>query len=134
MFDKKAYSRKYYKEHKNQPRELYVSGEDSARNKIYYENNKDKSKEKYRAHRWKLRNAFFKMYGESCSCCGETIKEFLTLEHLVKNRGSENSYFSYKNAIKKYDPQRYDVLCMNCNFVTRYGEPCPHKNLQKLIK
>ena|ERR1035437_5708008 len=84
----------------------------------------------------KLKNEYLEHYGKKCSCCGETNMRFLTLEHkegngnnhrkdLFKhNVGGVHMYRWLKN---NNFPKEYAVLCMNCNWATRYGEICPHK-------
>ena len=79
-----------------------------------------------------FREKFLEMYGNKCACCGETVYEFLTLEHKKGQVGifykqKESGIKSYRKAIKEYRPDLYEVLCMNCNFSKgRYGY-CPHQ-------
>lgn len=87
-------------------------------------------KEKRNAQNTKARTNFIEMYGGKCSCCGENRVEFLTLEHVHGQVGKrrEVSYTAYRKAVAKYDPSKYDLLCMNCNFSRgKYGY-CPHEN------
>jgi len=73
-------------------------------------------------------------YGSKCVCCGETREAFLTVDH-ANGDGKQHrskvggSGFPIYRAIKKegYSPDKYRILCMNCNWATRYGKPCPHK-------
>ena len=81
----------------------------------------------------KLRAQMFEAYGHSCSCCNETIKEFLTLEHL-NGTGKEHRISAGKGwgalldlRKKGWPKEGYTVLCMNCNFAKRFGKICPHK-------
>lgn len=139
MFDKKNYSAEYYKTHKESMQKS---------SKLYYQNNKEKqkkaNKEYYQTHRdeWKsyyenqqkdknrkIRNLFLEMYGNKCSCCGENIEEFLTIEHIHGQVGQkrESSLTAYKKAISEYRPDLYETLCMNCNWARcRFGS-CPHE-------
>lgn len=82
----------------------------------------------------KVRNRVIKAYGSECACCFETIKEFLTIDHILgdgkKDRetiGSGVQFYRYleKNGFPK---DRYRLLCMNCNFVRRFGKECPHND------
>lgn len=66
--------------------------------------------------------------GCRCTCCGEKLLEFLTLDHIgnskreIKSkmsRGLRTMGFPYKNKIR--------VLCMNCNFAYGIFGYCPHK-------
>lgn len=109
----------------------------------YYQKNRDKIIEKGR--KWSRgnkkrkhenymswRDRFLNMYGRRCSCCGETIVEFLTIEHIQgrnDHRAKRSSYKDYRDAIQEYQPDIYEVLCMNCNHAKgRFGF-CPHQKL-----
>lgn len=71
-------------------------------------------------------------YGGACTCCKESVFEFLTLEHL-NNDGAAHRRAVGRNAqaqlldIKKRGfPPEYTILCYNCNLSKGvYGE-CPH--------
>lgn len=70
-------------------------------------------------------------YGGKCTCCGEHRFDFLTLEHVNRDGKEHREEFSgyaiYRQVIKENFPPRYTILCMNCNFATRFGKICPHK-------
>lgn len=78
-----------------------------------------------------LRDAVFEMYGNQCVCCGETRKEFLTIDH--KNGGGNQER---KNGFKIYHLRKrfleqgvspdFQLLCMNCNFSKGIHGYCPH--------
>ena len=79
----------------------------------------------------KLKLAAFEKYGGSkCSCCGELLLEFLTIDHIDgggnKHRKSINSTFWYWLRNNNY-PEGYRVLCMNCNFSRGIYGYCPHE-------
>lgn len=117
-------NKKHYDENKS---------EINARNREYYYKNKkhlnNKFIETYREHR----KLFLEMYGGKCVCCGESKEPFLAIEHVGGQRNRpkgvrrESSANAYRNAIKMLDKSRYTILCHNCNFATRYGDPCPHQ-------
>jgi hypothetical protein len=78
-----------------------------------------------------------KGYGGKCTCCGETILEFLTLEHKNKDgkihrktKGCLGSMGTYRDIIRRGFPNECTILCMNCNYAERYGHKCPHKALK----
>jgi hypothetical protein len=84
----------------------------------------------------KLRIEIFDHYGWECKCCGETIKEFLSLDHidndgyLDKNpNGDRKSGKELYLLVKKQGfPTKYQTLCMNCNWGKKIGNGiCPHK-------
>ena len=114
------YNKVYKEEHKEQLKKAWHKW---AKKTGYYK--------KEKVNRSKIKERFIRMYGTVCSCCGESRKEFLTLEHIhgqigvkIKESGSK----AYTKAVAKYDPEVYDLLCMNCNFSRgKYGY-CPHDN------
>lgn len=109
--------RKYYHSHKEKIKEQRKTNMETP--KVNAKN--------YRAKRV----AFLDMYGGKCACCGESIEEFLTIEHIHGQRGQKrvSPYKAYKTAVENYDPTTYEILCMNCNHAKgRYGY-CPHQNV-----
>lgn len=93
-----------------------------------------------RDRRARMRAEMFAACGGHCVCCGETAKAFLTLDHIRRDgrqhrlmlggKRVATSYQIYADLKKQGWPKDgYRVLCMNCNFATRYGAACPHKQL-----
>jgi len=82
---------------------------------------------------FKLKKKFHDMYGNRCLCCGETMEEFLTLDHINGQIGKKRDHSSkaYKNATDTYNPSKYRILCMNCNHSIGMRGYCPHANLDK---
>lgn len=86
-----------------------------------------------------LKNQVYDHYGGyKCSCCGESIKEFLTLDHIdndgaehrkgLGNSGSGRGLYLW--IIKNGFPKMFQVLCMNCNWGKRMNNGiCPHKSI-----
>lgn len=80
-----------------------------------------------------------KHYGEKCNCCGEKLIQFLTIDH-TKGDGNKQrrelfghnvgGLHTYRWLKKNNYPDGLQVLCMNCNWATRYGGNCPH-NLER---
>lgn len=86
--------------------------------------------------RAKLKREVVDHYGGKCSCCGETEITFLSLDH-VNNDGAEerrritSGTNMWYHARKEGYPDRYQVLCFNCNhgrFIN--GGVCPHQVIQ----
>jgi hypothetical protein len=80
-------------------------------------------------------NIILATYGPVCKCCGETERGFLTLDHInghgegYHHRKEKGCYGvgMYRDIIKQGCPKdRYRILCIQCNWATRYGKPCPH--------
>lgn len=63
----------------------------------------------------KLYNDFFIMYGDRCSLCGESVRGFLTLDHINNDANGRRSKEEYRRAVKEYKPDEFQVLCYNCN-------------------
>ena len=86
----------------------------------------------------KLRTEVLSHYSNGepkCACCGETIFEFLTIDHVLgngnkhrKSLGGHGSTWFYAWLRRNGYPEEYRVLCMNCNWAAGlYGGHCPHQ-------
>lgn len=84
----------------------------------------------------KCRVSVFEHYGNICACCGETNDLFLSIDH-INNDGHLEVWKSgkriggrqlYQKIVKADYPNKYQLLCMNCNYGKRMnGGICPHK-------
>lgn len=82
-------------------------------------------------------------YGGKCACCGETAHEFLTIDHIhddgaeerrLHGGGRTGGTAQYTRLRQQGWPKdRYQLLCMNCNFAKRNGY-CPHKTGSKTFE
>lgn len=119
-----------------------------AQNKRYYHANRDlemarskkwakENPERYRelvneSHRRsakKIKQEVVSAYGGSCSCCGESEINFLTLDH-VNGRSSVDTLRGekmYRQAKREQFPDCYRVLCFNCNCSIGFYGYCPHE-------
>lgn len=104
-----------------------------SNNRTYYEAHKGdpRIKRNYVNHKMKIKNKLLDMYGRQCVCCSENIREFLTLEHKhgngnIHRKTLGSSLAVWKEASKKYQPDVYEILCMNCNWAKRFNKICPH--------
>lgn len=78
--------------------------------------------------------------GWQCTCCGESHPLFLTLDHInndgAKHRkrfkekyNTRNTELLYREARREGWPKdKYQVLCINCNFAKGHFGECPHKS------
>lgn len=114
------------------------------RAKKYYEEHKEKMKpymsEYNRKWHQKFRIMALDHYSKGkmeCSCCGEKILDFLTIDH-KKNNGTKHrkeigAAHIFRWLVRNNYPEEYDVLCMNCNFAKglKYNNGiCPHKKVK----
>ena len=68
-------------------------------------------------------------YGGQCTCCGETEFVFLAIDHVDNDGAQERTRYTTDQLInrirKEGFPDRYQVLCHNCNWAKHNGG-CPH--------
>lgn len=116
----KEYFREYWRTHKEV---IY------KRTSTYQRKHKEKVRGWSKTYRDELRKKFLEMYGNQCSCCGESAFEFLTIEHKAGQKGMkrENTHKAYRKSIEEYRPDLYEVLCMNCNHSKGTRGYCPHQ-------
>ncbi len=73
------------------------------------------------------------VYGHECNCCSEHRIEFLTLEHKQRDRKRDILEIGYTSnriwlhAAENPDFDRYEILCMNCNWCKGKFGYCPHE-------
>lgn len=95
--------------------------------KIWWDNHPGYNSERDKIEKEKTLNAYG---GCICSCCGETKLPFLTIDHINgggnKHRREIGTDLYRWLRINNFPPG-FRVLCMNCNFATRYGKSCPHE-------
>lgn len=82
--------------------------------------------------RAKLKLDAIKAFGGKCECCDEQHPYFLSLDHKnndgAKQREQFNEQQIYRIARKEGWPRdKYQLLCMNCNFAKGHFGECPHK-------
>jgi hypothetical protein len=113
---------------------------EAKRAKEYRKMNKELITERRVERRKKLKEKVFEEYGGSiCRCCGEDNLYFLTIDH-INNDGAEErrklfgksttglNFYEWLTKNNFPNPEKYQVLCMNCNFgKARNNGICPHK-------
>jgi hypothetical protein len=89
---------------------------------VYYAANKENCDNNTKHSNRRLRAEIIDGLGAVCSCCGETRRNFLSLEHINggghKHRQSHkyNQRSLYKEIIREGFPRdKYTLLCFNCN-------------------
>jgi hypothetical protein len=101
---------------------------------VWAKENKEKRNRSLRARHLRIKIECFQHYGNGeCFCCGETILEFLALDHVnndgTKHRKEKGVGGAALMALLKAEgwPAGFQVACHNCN-IGRYlnGGVCPH--------
>lgn len=124
----RAYQREYEKEYRKTEKA-------KARDRRYRISEKGR---KMMARSRKKRNLEYRRkcisaYGGKCLCCGESILEFLAIDHMNGNgnkhrkenrisAGSSTHYWLVRNNF----PEGFRVLCHNCNMAHGAYGYCPH--------
>ena len=104
----------------------------------YYQEHKKDIIVSQREKRQALRNEVIDAYGGKCACCGETHREFLSIDHIEGGGGShrrtlaETGNYSRKLypflKAEGFPKDKYRLLCMNCNWARMMYGHCPHGN------
>lgn len=136
--------KKIYHENRDQillsNREKYAADENYRKSKLesrarYVEKYDVKTQAKNKAREAKLK--VIDAYGGSCTCCGESHFNFLTIEH-VNNDGHLDrkqhivGIRLYTKIIKLGFPPEYTILCFNCNCAKGIHGFCPHQTNREI--
>lgn len=86
----------------------------------------------------KQRIKVYEAYGNVCKCCGESNYMFLTIDHVNNDGHIERKQYSqgglYSRIIQENFPERYQLLCWNCNTGKRRNNGvCPHQEASTVI-
>ncbi len=134
---RRAYKRQYYKENKDRCNASFNKWR-SGKGKATFNASVARC-QKNKRHR--LRSMILEHYGGTppkCACCGETIIEFLTIDHInndgskqkleiIGHKHSGDSLKLYNWIIQNNYPDDLQILCMNCNWAKRVTGICPHQ-------
>ena len=122
-----------------------ILGKRNEYQKQWYQRNKDNVKARVRAREQSLRAELLEALGNKCSCCGESTKHFLAVDHINGVSDEERELAAqYKRGLKTGRRPRlsgdllyifalarldqFQVLCHNCNLGRELnGGACPHK-------
>lgn len=94
---------------------------------------RERKKALARSYAQKLREEFLAAYGGRCECCEEDEPRFLVLDHRSGDGYADRMMTGGRNQgvlrrlRKEGWPERYRLLCANCNTATSHGRVCPHK-------
>src|SRR5258708_14392176 len=111
--DRVAYMAKYFKDNREKFRQY---------GKKWYDKDPKHANELREARKQVVRNAVFAAYGNKCACCSETIKEFLSVDHVNGGGGKKKKKilgvetFFYLVPGHWFPPDDFTVLFITCNF------------------
>ncbi len=83
-----------------------------------------------------LKQLVIDAYGGGCACCGETTYEFLSIDHKYNDGAEERRRLKTKARcglallrliVREDFPERYQILCYNCNMSKGFFGECPHR-------
>jgi len=101
--------------------------------KKWQQNNRDIVNQSQREGRQRLRDEVFDAYGGKCACCGETRKEYLSIDHIDGNGSEQRKETGARTSQEFYNwlkqnnyPEGFQVLCFNCNCGKRNYSVSPH--------
>jgi len=111
----------------------YICKECNNKNsKEWQRNNRDKHNQQNRKEYRQLINEVIDAYGGKCKCCGETRREYLTIDHVNGDGRKHNREmgFSSPNGLYRWlrqnnYPEGFQVLCFNCNCGKGNYTVCP---------
>lgn len=87
--------------------------------------------------RRELKAELIAAYGGACTCCGCTIFEFLTIDHIFNNGRQERELvgagFRFYSSLKKrgFPKEGHQLHCWNCNSAKYMHHVCPHVSMRK---
>lgn len=96
--------------------------------------NKTENSKRNKKYSQRIKHEVISHYGGKCCCCGESIEDFLSIDHIANNgnefrkktnlRGIQFFLWVKRNSY----PKDLQVLCFNCNW-GKYvnGGVCPHE-------
>ena len=132
----RAAKRAYYLKNKRQSHDSAIKWAKNNKEKVseikksFNNRHKDEISIYNYIKRLEIKTELVSAYGGKCTCCGENEIRFLTIEHLNRDGQKHRKAVGnvYRDLKKRgYPKDGFTILCMNCNFSERLGEPCPHK-------
>ena len=100
--------------------------------KKWKQNNRDRCNQLNRESNYRLKDEVFDAYGGKCACCGETRKEYLSIDHIDGNGNKQKREIGVAGSDDLYRwlrqnnyPEGFQVLCFNCNCGKGSYSVCP---------
>jgi hypothetical protein len=112
------------------------TSEQRSQNRTWYHRHRDEQIVKMRRYRQSVKDRCFEAYGGYvCTCCKETEKTFLCLDHINNDGHKHRKEIGFRGGIGIYlwliqnnFPPGFQVLCFNCNQSKRLnGGICAHQ-------
>lgn len=106
------------------------SEQEKEKARAYHQAHKVRINAQITQRRRNIRTQIMETMGSKCQCCGETEPAFLTIDH-VQNDGwkvrKRARHLIYKTILDEgCPPDRYQILCWNCNSAKGMLGACPH--------
>lgn len=93
------------------------------RKRMSTEEGKERERVKGRNREYISRQNIFDILGRKCVCCGETDEMYLEIDHVhndgYKDKKGKNGWGKLKRV--KENPERFQILCCNCNRSKHYN-------------
>lgn len=110
----------------------------AIKNQVLCKYHKKLQTERSREYHIRLKQKIIKAYGGKCRCCGETMFEFLSVDHVNGGGSLHRKRLKIRNfyrwLLKHNFPKRgFRLLCFNCNLSIGFYGSCPHRR-RKLKK
>jgi rubrerythrin len=136
---RREYNAAYYadtaQEQRDRANAWYTQNRERAKERSLarYHANREALNEANKARQRRYKDETFAAYGGYvCRCCGETIRDFLTIDHIQgcgrdtrKIHGLGGNFYRWLK--RNGYPEGFQVLCFNCNLGrSLHGGRCPH--------
>lgn len=129
-----AERREYHKKYRRSyGKKKHVRAKVSERNKKYYAKNRGRLLAYNKERNVRTKDEIVREYGGACRCCGESRREFLSIDHIngggtkrrrIEGGGQVLYHWLRRNGFPKNE---YQLLCHNCNMAKGCYGRCPHQ-------
>jgi len=117
----RCYSREWKRTHPERVKEL---------NKADHLKHREKRNRRLTERRRARRRQIVETLGAKCKCCGETEPVFLTIDHVQNDGAKVRTMHRHRLhtmiLAEGCPPERYQILCWNCNAAKGILGACPH--------
>lgn len=102
----------------------------TVKSRQYREEHRERMNAYWRDYRARVKAETLEHYGAACVCvcCGNAYELHLTLDHVkgggTAERKARAGAPSWRIARQEGFPDRFQVMCWNCNWAKHYGGEC----------